>query len=63
LKVGGRTAIMLGGAAFSLASWLIGALIAVLGFVASLKRGVERMTENHLYRRKTKRQRALLAAR
>ena len=46
------------------ASWLIGALIAVLGFVASLKRGVERMTENHLRRRKIKRQRAeLLAAR
>jgi len=64
LKIGGRTAIMLGGAAFGLASWLIGALIAVLGFVASLKRGVERMTENHLRRRKIKRQRAeLLAAR
>lgn len=62
LKIGGRTAIMLGGAAFSLASWLIGALIAVLGFVASLKRGVERMTENHLYRRKMKRQRAELFA-
>jgi hypothetical protein len=64
LKIGGRTAIMLGAAAFSLASWLIGALIAVLGFVASLKRGVERMTENHLRRRKLRRQRAeLLAAR
>lgn len=64
LKIGGRTAILLGGAAFSLASWLIGALIAVLGFVASLKRGVERMTENHLRRRKIRRQRAeLLAAR
>jgi hypothetical protein len=64
LKIGGRTAIMLGAAAFSLASWLIGALIAVLGFVASLKRGVERMTENHLRRRKIRRQRAeLLAAR
>ena len=62
LKIGGRTAIMLGGAAFSLASWLFGALFAVLGFVASLKRGAERMTENHLRRRKIKRQRAVLLA-
>jgi len=60
LKIGGRTAIMLGGAAFGLASWLLGALIAVLGFVASLKRGVERMTENHLRRRRMRRQRAML---
>jgi len=62
LKIGGRAAIMLGGAAFSLASWLIGALVAALGFVASLKRGVERMTENHLRRRRMKRQRAVLVA-
>lgn len=62
LKIGGRTAIMLGGAAFSLASWLFGALFAVLGFVSSLKRGAERMTENHLRRRKIKRQRAVLLA-
>ena len=62
LKIGGRAAIMLGGAAFGLATWLIGALVAVLGFVASLKRGVERMTENHLRRRKMRRQRAMMVA-
>ena len=64
LKVGGRTAIMLSAAAFDLATWILGALLTVLGFVVSLKRGVERLTENHLHRRKVRRQRAeLLAAR
>jgi hypothetical protein len=61
LKVGGRTAIMLGAAVFDLASWVFGALFAVLGFVASLKRGTERMTESWLYRRKRRRQRAAMA--
>ena len=61
LKVGGRTAIMLGGVVFSLASWVFGALFAVFGFVASLKRGTERLTESWLYRRKRRRQRAALA--
>jgi len=65
LKVGGRTAIMLGGAVFNLASWVFGALFAVLGFIASLKRGTERLTERWLYRRKARRQReaTVLAAR
>jgi len=57
LKVGGRTAIMLGAAVFDLASWVLGALFAVLGFVASLKRGTERLTENWLNRRKRRRER------
>jgi len=57
LKVGGRTAIMLGAAVFDLASWVLGALFAVLGFVAALKRGTERLTENWLNRRKRRRER------
>ena len=57
LKVGGRTAIMLGAAVFDLASWVLGALFAVLGFVASLKRGTERLTESWLNRRKRRRER------
>jgi hypothetical protein len=61
LKVGGRTAIMLGAAAFNLASWVLGALFAILGFVASLKRGTERLTERWLHRRRKRRQRAAVA--
>ncbi|MGE5147840.1 MAG: hypothetical protein ACM3N5_13895, partial [Candidatus Eiseniibacteriota bacterium] len=55
LKVGGRTAIMLSAAAFDLASWVLGALLTVLGFVVSLKRGTERLTEHYLRRRKERR--------
>ena len=61
LKVGGRTAIMLSAAAFDLATWILGALLTVLGFVVSLKRGVERLTENHLRRRKARRQQRYVA--
>jgi len=64
LKVGGRAAIVLTGAAFDLAVWLFGALFTVLGFVASMKRGAERLTESYLRRRKARAQRAMpLAAR
>jgi hypothetical protein len=55
LKVGGRTAIMLGTAAFELASWVLGALLTVLGCVVSLKRGAERLTESWLRRRRARR--------
>jgi hypothetical protein len=60
LKVGGRTAIMLGAAVFNMASWVFGALFAVLGFIASLKRGTERLTEQWLHRRKARRRRAAI---
>jgi hypothetical protein len=62
LKVGGRTAIMLGAAVFDLASWVLGALFAVLGFVASLKRGTERLTENWLNRRRERQRGAMMLA-
>lgn len=55
LKVGGRAAIMLSAAAFDLATWILGALLTVLGFVVSLKRGAERLTEHYLRRRKQRR--------
>jgi len=60
LKVGGRAAIMLGAAVFNLASWVFGALFAVLGFIASLKRGTERLTESWLHRRKKRRRSAAM---
>jgi hypothetical protein len=64
LKVGGRAAIVLGTAAFDLASWVLGALLTLLGLVASMKRGAERLTESYLRRRKARRRHALaLAAR
>lgn len=62
LKLLGRGAIMLSVGAFNLASWLFGAVVAVLSFVWSLKRGTERMTERYLHRRKQRRLRLALAA-
>ena len=63
LKVGGRTAIMLGAAAFDLATWLFGALLTVFGLVVSMKRGTERLTESWLRRRKRRQRMVALAAR
>jgi hypothetical protein len=62
LKVLGRGAIMLTMGAFELALWLFGAAITLLSFVWSLKRGVERLTERYLARRKQSRMRLALAA-
>ena len=55
LKVGGRAAIMLTAGAFDLGIWLIGALVTLLGLVASLKSMVERVTQRHLTNRKARR--------
>jgi len=55
LKVGGRAAIMLTAAAFDLATWILGALVTVLGFIVSMKRGAERLTEHYLRRRRERR--------
>jgi hypothetical protein len=55
LKVLGRGAIMLAGTAIDLMVSIMTAAFAVISFVWSLKRGVERMTERHLRRKKERR--------
>ena len=60
LKVAGRGALWLVGAAFDIATWILGALFTLFGFVSSLKSATERITWRILQRRK--RRRARLAA-
>ncbi|HTZ03035.1 MAG TPA: hypothetical protein VMC05_11945 [Xanthobacteraceae bacterium] len=59
VKLLGRAAIILTASAFDLALWVIWAAFAALGFCASCKTAVERLTQRHLDRRKL---RAALAA-
>jgi len=58
LKLAGRGAILLTLGMFNLAMWLFWALLTIFGFVASLKRTAERMTERYCARRKLRRARA-----
>jgi hypothetical protein len=58
LKLAGRAAIMLTLGTFNLALWVFWALLTVFGFVASLKRMVERATEHYCTRRKLRHARA-----
>src|SRR4029077_16798454 len=52
LKLAGRGAIPLGLGTFNLATWILWALLTLLGLAASLKRMTERMTERYcMYRR------------
>lgn len=57
LKFAGRGAIWLVGAAFDIATWILGALFALFGFVASLKSATERITWRILQHRKRRRAR------
>jgi hypothetical protein len=57
LKVAGRGAIMVAALAVDATSWLLGAFIAVFGFVSGLKGLVERTTLRILRRRREKRMR------
>ena len=52
LKVLGRGAIALSLATWNLSWWILGAIFAVFGFVASCKGAVERATWRHLQKRK-----------
>jgi hypothetical protein len=54
LKTLGRGAIALSLATFNLASWILGAIVTLLGFVASAKSGVERMTQRSIDKRKAR---------
>ncbi len=55
LKVAGRSAILLGGAAFDLVLWILGALLSAFVFVAALKGFVERVTLRIVRYRKARR--------
>lgn len=61
VKLLGRGAIMLTVSAFSLASWIFWAALAVFGFISSSKATVERMTQRFLDRRKLRRARNAVA--
>jgi hypothetical protein len=58
VKLLGRAAIVLTATTFDLAMWLIWAAFAALGFCASCKTAVERMTQRLLLRSKARRLRA-----
>ncbi|MFZ0457437.1 MAG: hypothetical protein WAM17_03175 [Rhodoplanes sp.] len=61
LKLGGRAAIALTIGAFNLASWTFSALVAILGFCATIKGLTERTTLRWLSWRKARRARRALA--
>jgi hypothetical protein len=52
LKLAGRGAIVLTMGTFNLATWLLWAIVTLLGFVSSLKRMTERITERYCVRRR-----------
>jgi hypothetical protein len=62
LKLAGRAAIVLAMGTFDLALWVFWAIVTAFGFVSSLKRMAERITERHCARRKLRRARAAQAA-
>ncbi|MCC6889079.1 MAG: hypothetical protein IT536_11150 [Hyphomicrobiales bacterium] len=59
LKMFGRGALFLAVGAVQLTWWVFGAVLTVLGFVAALKRAVERATERYCRWRRLRRARAL----
>jgi hypothetical protein len=62
LKVLGRGALLLGAGAFNLTLWVFGALLALFGFLSSIKATTERLTQSWLLRKKARRLRKQLAA-
>jgi hypothetical protein len=61
LKLLGRGALLLAAGAFNLAFWVFGALLALAGFLASIKATTERLTMSWLQRKKARRLRKQLA--
>src|SRR6267154_2571704 len=61
LKLLGRGALLLAAGAFNLTLWVFGALLALFGFVSSIKATTERLTMAWLTRRKARRVRKQLA--
>jgi ATP-dependent protease HslVU (ClpYQ) peptidase subunit len=62
LKILGRGALLLAAGAFNLTFWLFGALMALFGFLSSIKATTERLTQSWLDRRKAKRLRQQMAS-
>lgn len=62
IKVLGRGALLITAGAFNLAWWVFAAILAVFGFLSSIKATTERLTYSHLQRVKLKRARLALAA-
>jgi ATP-dependent protease HslVU (ClpYQ) peptidase subunit len=62
VKVLGRGALLLSSGAFGLATWLFSALIALFGFLCSIKATTERATQAWLDRKRSRRLRAQIAA-
>ncbi len=61
LKLLGRGALLLAAGAFNLTLWVFGALLALFGFVSSIKATTERLTMSYLQSTKTKRLRRQMA--
>jgi hypothetical protein len=62
LKVLGRGALLLAAGAFNLTLWVFGALLALFGFLSSIKATTERLTMSWLQRKKARRLRKQMAA-
>jgi hypothetical protein len=61
LKLLGRGALLLAAGAFNLTLWVFGALLALFGFVSSIKATAERLTMSYLQRKKASRLRRQMA--
>jgi hypothetical protein len=62
LKVLGRGALLLAAGAFDLTLWVFGAVLALFGFLSSIKATTERLTLSWLLRKKARRLRNQMAA-
>ncbi len=62
IKLLGRGALLLAAGAFNLTLWIFWALLALFGFVSSIKATAERLTMSYLARRKAKRLRRQMTA-
>src|SRR5712672_2530202 len=62
LKLLGRGALLLAAGAFDLTLWLFGALLALFGFLSSIKATTERLTQSWLNRKKARRLQKQMAA-
>jgi hypothetical protein len=62
LKLLGRGALLLAAGAFNLTLWVFGALLALFGFLSSIKATTERLTMAYLRRKKARRLRRQVAA-
>src|SRR6202790_3010031 len=62
MKMLGRGALLLAAGAFNLTLWVYGALLALFGFLSSIKATAERLTQSWLDRRKARRLRQQMAA-